>query len=161
MLIVLRVLVFLAGVYASQTHIEKHWVVGPVFGAVALFWHWSFSKRFDAGRFARFFLSSVLIYAGVVELMKIDTPETGIMQFFIPGMLAGTVALLLAHKFFLGLSGVRVAIGIPAVYVAAYAAGTFFSGMPNGFLRTLFSAVGFWQAAYLAVAFIPDSKTRK
>jgi len=89
-------------------------LTGIIFGIVVIVWHWSFTRKQYWFRWAGFFLLSTLIFILVLKIQ--DHQLFKAMKTVDPAILAGTVLTLLAHKFLLKVSWLRIAIAISGVF---------------------------------------------
>ena len=153
----LRILFFVAGTITSYIYAPKYWIVGPIFGAVVLFWHWSLTRKPRLLGYVGFFLASTLIYALVIKMSSIHTPETGLIGIFMPWLMAGTILLPIAHKYFLKVSWPKVLVTIIAVYAVAYTGGTLLNKVDlySNPIRYFVNIVMLWQGTYLFCMFTP------
>jgi hypothetical protein len=149
--------VFTAGAVLSYIYAPKYWIVGPIFGAVVIVWHWSLTRKPRWTGYIGFFLASTLIYALVIKISTLKIPETGLLGIFMPWLIAGTVLLPLAHKYFLKVSWLRVVLTVVAVYAITYGGGTLLNqvGLNTHPIRYVVNAITLWQGTYLACMFWP------
>lgn len=140
----------LGSVAVSFQWIQEFWVVGPVFGLVVLLWDWERSRTVRPTAYAGFLIASTLIYALVVWMVRENFFQEALPEYIVPGVLAGTVLLPLAHKVFLGNSMVRTIISMILVYGVSMGCGMIFDtisvAMP---FKMILNATGAWQISYL------------
>ena len=106
-MIILRLAVFIVGAWLSWG-LAFMGLAGIAFGIVVIVWHWSFNRRFYWFRWAGFLLLSTFIFILVVRMQ--DNQLFKDMKILDPAILAGTVLILIAHKFLLKASWLRIAI---------------------------------------------------
>jgi len=142
------------GVYFSYEMIDNHWFVGPIFGAVVLFWYWTLIPEPKIPGSICFFLTSTAIYALVLELTQRDLPNAGIFQFLDPAIITGTILLPVAHKLFLGGSWAKTAVAIPGIYLICFGGAQLSNFLSLGAPYSSFvNSMSFWQGAYLIFMF--------
>ena len=162
-MLILRILFFVVGTIVSYIYAPKYWIVGPIFGAVVLFWHWSLTQKPRLISYVGFFLASTLIYALVIKISTFRIPETGLLGIFMPWLVTGTALLPIAHKYFLKISWQRVLVTIVAVYAVSFGGGTLLNhaDLYSNPLRYFVNVVMLWQGTYLLCMFPLQTPTLK
>ena len=151
-MIILRVAVFIVGAWLSWG-LAMIGLAGLVFCIVVIVWHWSFTRRFYWFRWAGFLLLSTFIFILVIRMQNpaiFKDPKT-----VDPAILAGTVLILIAHKFLLKATWLRIAIAISAVFAITTLDLWFLSVMPKPSHPDLelLNPVAIWQGTYLMFMF--------
>jgi hypothetical protein len=147
-----------AGAWASVKYADEYWVVGPVFGAVVLFFARKALRKNAAGA-ASYFAASVLIYALVRFIADLGWGDGRAFFEYVAGpfpvaIVAGSLLLPLAHRAFLK-ADARAAFRTSATLV-----GTFYLVTLLGYVNEELGVgphvawlpvlVAVWQGTYLA-----------
>lgn len=151
-----RAVIFVIGAYFCQEYAAEYWVVGPLFGAVVLFWHFSFARRTLHWNAAFFLIASTLIYALVVWISR--KPRLGDDAFYW-AVWVGTILLPVAHALMLGASHSRAALAVPCIYGLWYGISSVLGQftLPQA-VQPFLNTVSIWQALYLLFLFGGKSK---
>lgn len=149
-----RLAAFVVGACVSYKYMAGYWVIGPVFGAVVLFWYADSPQKAASLKVPSFFLASTLIWALVFWM---SGKEKISHQDILVPVAAGSVLLPLAHMFFLNASLRRTLIAVPVIYgvfFVSYRLTEYFHTVDRGVLiQYSLNVVVAWQAAYLACMF--------
>lgn len=151
-MLILRILVFIVGAWLSSG-LAIIGLAGMVFGFVVIVWHWSFTRKLYWFRWSGFLLLSTLIFILVVRMQ--DTHIFKAAKILDPAILAGTVLILIAHKFLLKASWLRIAIAISGVYAITTLDLWLLSVIPKPSHPDieLLNPVSIWQGTYLLFMF--------
>jgi len=151
-MIIFRVAIFIVGAWLSWG-LAIMGLAGIVFGIVVIVWHWSFTRRFYWFRWAGFLLLSTFIFILVIRMQ--DHAIFKAHKIVDPAILAGTVLIVIAHKFLLKASWLRTVIAISGVYAFTTLDLWFLSVMPKPSHPDLqlFNPVAIWQGTYLMFMF--------
>ncbi len=156
-MIILRLFVFIVGVWLSRG-LAIIGLTGIVFGIVVIVWHWSFTRKRYWFRWAGFLLLSTFIFILVVRMQ--DHQLFRAHKIVDPAILAGTVLILIAHKFLLKASWLRIAIAISGVYALTTLDLWMISVVPHPTHPDLelLNPVAIWQGTYLMFMFFRYNK---
>ena len=151
-MIIFRLAVFIVGAWLSHG-LAFMGLAGIVFGIVVIVWHWSFTRKFYWFRWAGFLLLSTFIFILVIRMQDSHIFKTH--KIIDPAILAGTVFILIAHKFLLKASWLRTVIAISGVYAFTTLDLWFLSVMPKPSHPDLqlLNPVAIWQGTYLMCMF--------
>ena len=156
-MIILRLAVFIVGAWLSWG-LAFMGLAGIAFGIVVIVWHWSFTRKFYWFRWAGFLLLSTFIFILVLRMQ--DNHIFKDHKIVDPAILAGTVLILISHKFLLKASWLRIAVAISGVYALTTLDLWFFSVMPKPSHPDieLLNPVAIWQGTYLMFIFFRYNK---
>ncbi|OGW79239.1 MAG: hypothetical protein A2Z83_06840 [Omnitrophica bacterium GWA2_52_8] len=147
---VLRMIVFLAGAALCRRYLGPDlWIVGLIFGAVAVFWHATLNTVRPWRRYVVYVAGSVLIYSFVLFLVRLRYPPGSFWEYVYVPVVAGTLLMVLLYR---GLFG-PLAVPVWAAAVIIYGVWYFGGFLDSGAGFSMINSMSFWQAAYLLCVF--------